>query len=159
MNDPANEADLRSACARVRRRIQPLVDGGLSLVEAARDEGHLEACRDCHADLESHRRLLERLRAASRPPSSEVIELERRVLERVSARLPRRTPETLRWARLGWAAAVLFACAWSLTREAGMRPAADEIAGLHPVLEHLPDWSATQAGLAELSRRLAEGMR
>ncbi|MEM7310582.1 MAG: zf-HC2 domain-containing protein [Planctomycetota bacterium] len=48
--------DLDPACRRLRGRLALLLDGGLSPVEAARDEGHLEACAGCRAEREAWER-------------------------------------------------------------------------------------------------------
>ena len=50
------------ACTRVRGRLEVLLDGGLTAVEAARDEGHLEACEACAAARDDWRAVLGDLR-------------------------------------------------------------------------------------------------
>lgn len=39
------------SCARVRARLEPLLEGELSAVEDARDRGHLEVCAPCAREL------------------------------------------------------------------------------------------------------------
>lgn len=53
---------LPRTCARVRARVDERLDGGLDALEAARDEGHLEACGGCCAQAEEQQRALEGLR-------------------------------------------------------------------------------------------------
>jgi anti-sigma factor RsiW len=64
MND---HHDPDAACARVRGRLDELDDGALAALEAARDEGHLEACAACAAERERRRAEAERWRAALSP--------------------------------------------------------------------------------------------
>ena len=64
MND---RHDPNAACARVRGRLDELDDGALTALEAARDEGHLEACAACAAERERRRAEAERWLAALSP--------------------------------------------------------------------------------------------
>ncbi len=81
-----------AACARVRGRAIELLDGGLPELEAARDEGHLEACAACRAELDRWEALLEAGRLAG-PASAEDLERARAGLDE---RLARTRPSALR---------------------------------------------------------------
>lgn len=50
MNERTDLPDRPPACARVRSRLDELLDRDLPPLEAARDEGHLEACARCAAE-------------------------------------------------------------------------------------------------------------
>ncbi|HVS19492.1 MAG TPA: hypothetical protein VMT18_12880, partial [Planctomycetota bacterium] len=57
----------RRACARVRGRLDELLDGCLGPLEAARDAGHLEACAGCSAEREQRAAWMKELRASLAP--------------------------------------------------------------------------------------------
>lgn len=109
----ANEPE--DACARVRERLDVLLDGGLGAVEAARDRGHMEACEPCAAACAGRERWGESLQAAL-APGAEALDFAR---EGLAARLgqapaPRRGGLTLlrgRAVRRAAAAALVAASA------------------------------------------------
>ena len=82
--------DPNPACQRVQDRLERLMDGGLEPLEAARDEGHLEACAACAAERESWEGFLGLLRRADAPSGTAAGEFrvaERGLVERIDERL------------------------------------------------------------------------
>ncbi len=65
--------DAAPGCARVCQRLIELLDGGLPAGEAARDEGHLEACAACEVERARLEAWLSGLRAAVLPSPSELL--------------------------------------------------------------------------------------
>ncbi len=59
-------------CERVQGRLEELLDGGLTPLEAARDEGHLEVCSACTREAASWHALLSVARRAGRAADAEV---------------------------------------------------------------------------------------
>jgi len=154
-----NDATTPGGCARVRDRMPHLVDGTLPALQAARDEGHLEACAGCRGELESLELVLSSIREAYRVPAAELAGLELEILGSLpeGPRRRQRVPQaTASW---GWAAAaaVLLACAWKLTQETGLTPVAPELTGLHPLLARLPGWTEMASGLDHLSHLMTRG--
>lgn len=106
-----NERNRSTPCERVRARLAELVDGGLSLMEEARDLGHLEACADCgraHADwLAFHAELGRALPRVELPAG--LLEGLDRELEHVRIAAPEPRRRAGAWASLAAAAASLVA--------------------------------------------------
>jgi anti-sigma factor RsiW len=98
------------ACARVRGRLERLLDGGLAALEEARDLGHLEACGACRAERERWEAMLDDLRATAAGLDFAVAGLDERL---AAARARRAAPRFLRDARLP-AAALSAACLLAL---------------------------------------------
>jgi len=67
-----NTGTTRDGCARVRGRLERYLDDALPPLERARDQGHLEACEDCAAELACGRELLGAIRRASAPAPREL---------------------------------------------------------------------------------------
>ncbi|MEW6072518.1 MAG: zf-HC2 domain-containing protein [Planctomycetota bacterium] len=80
----------RSGCDRVQGRLEPLLDGALDPLAAARDRGHLEACPACAAELARLERLLATIRAAAAPRAAELALARRGLAERIAAAAPLR---------------------------------------------------------------------
>jgi len=69
-------------CERVRGRLDRYVDGTLTSLERALDEGHLEACGACRAELGSWQALLGSLTAAMQPAADEFEQASRGLARR-----------------------------------------------------------------------------
>ena len=97
-------------CERVRGRLEELVDGGLAPLAEARDEGHLEACSACAAELERVQRLLGGLALSDGPTDLDfaLAGLDERL---DAARGPRPLDRVLHVARAGWVPAAAVAAA------------------------------------------------
>ncbi len=89
----SNATDVRETCSRVQARLERLLDGELSRVEAARDEGHLEACAACRAEREREEHLLALLREPAEDLTFALEGLDSRLDQ---ARAPRRAFVLLR---------------------------------------------------------------
>ncbi|QDU66930.1 zf-HC2 domain-containing protein [Engelhardtia mirabilis] len=63
MNDHRTGTRNPEACTRVRGRLEALLDGALSPLDRARDEGHLEGCVECAAARDGAAAFLETLRS------------------------------------------------------------------------------------------------
>lgn len=101
---------LSPACARVRARLEERFDGALAPLEAARDEGHLEACADCAAQARALARWLADVRAVLAPAQ----EVQRDADARVAAALAGEATLTPRRPSRRSAAALLTAAALAL---------------------------------------------
>lgn len=62
MSEPCEIAEIGPTCAVVRGRLPLLAMGELSEAESAVVSRHLEACADCRAHLEEHRKIVGLLR-------------------------------------------------------------------------------------------------
>jgi predicted anti-sigma-YlaC factor YlaD len=82
-----------AACERVLGRLERLLDGELASLEAARDEGHLEACGACRAERDRQARVLDLLRE---PRTDLEFALEGLGARLADARPPRRALRLLR---------------------------------------------------------------
>lgn len=143
-------------CARVRGRLEALLDGELAPLEAALDRGHLEACAGCRAEAEAWGALLADLRRTVHAPGAETA----RVVAAVLARLPdlaspAPAPAARRWPLVAAAAALLALLAWL----GGGNRFASQVrvgvgSGLSGALEALPSWTEMSAGWLQLTRRL-----
>jgi anti-sigma factor RsiW len=142
-------------CARVRGRLERLLDGGLEPLEAALDRGHLEACPGCRAAAHSWRDLLEALRRAASPPSGQVERVVHDVLAVVEERAAaRRSPTRGRWPLVAAAAALVLALAWWGSDPRPYVPMrADAASRFSGALEVLPTWSQVSTGVRQLTRR------
>lgn len=87
MNDTRSK---EASCARVRDRLERLLDGALPPLEEARDRGHLEACAACAREEERWRALLTAIGAASRPPTEELAAARPGLADRLASRPPPR---------------------------------------------------------------------
>ena len=67
-----NTRTTRDGCARVQGRLERFLDDVLPPIEQARDQGHLEVCGDCTAELARWRELLGTIRRASAPAPGEL---------------------------------------------------------------------------------------
>lgn len=67
-----NDTRTRDGCARVRDRIDRYLDGALGPVEAARDQGHLEACAECARERARCEALFAAIRAVSTPGADDL---------------------------------------------------------------------------------------
>ena len=105
MNERTHHDDVSPACERVRGRLERLLDGELSALEAARDEGHLEVCAGCGAERERWQTLLEAVRRDADDLEFALEGLDDRL---AAARGPR---PALRLLRGGWLPAAAVAAA------------------------------------------------
>ena len=87
-----NGNERTAACARVVERLDALLDGALAPLEAARDEGHLEACAACACERERAGRV-RAAGAAALAPEAELARARAGLAARIgAARAPRRRP-------------------------------------------------------------------
>jgi len=138
---------LARGCERVRARLERYLDGTLSPLERALDQGHLEACAACAAELDRWRSLVDSLATALRPRGDEL----EAALEGVVRRLAEVPAPRFRWRHLvgrglvplvtaAAAVLLLLALQWAGGGLQGMAPARST--HLVPELDlRLPAWS------------------
>jgi anti-sigma factor RsiW len=121
-----------AGCARVRARLEELLDGGLDPLAAARDEGHLEACAACAAERAAWLRLWAAAREAARPDPAELDFALRDLPARLAERPVPRRPPRRRVELLPLATAAAARCALLALRQGGLAapPGADLLARL-----------------------------
>jgi len=83
----------RAACERVQARLCVLLDGELAPLEAARDEGHLEACASCAAERAAWERTLGSARAVEAARADDGLAAALLGLDERLARVPVRRTE------------------------------------------------------------------
>ena len=139
-------------CERVRARLDRYVDGALPSLERARDEGHLEVCVDCLAELRSLEALVASVGEALLPDADELS----LAIHGVTRRLDAEPEPRFRWrylrgraaVSLGTAAAALllmFGLSWVGQGLDSMTAVRSE--ELVPDLElSLPEWSQVVDG-------------
>jgi anti-sigma factor RsiW len=149
-------ADRGPSCARVRARLERLLDGGLAPLDEARDRGHLEACADCARELERWGELLRAVRALATAEPQELARAKRALRARLAAvPAPRAWPAPLPLALAGVAAALLALLAFGLRPGSHPPPALQELPLLEQVAGRFPSWKEVWTGIGRLSRRLS----
>jgi len=100
-------------CGRVRKRLQPLVDGVLPPTEAAEIQAHLRACAACRAEFEALRSLDYALSGEPvvEPPRGMAAAIVGRAQARFSAGAPVLVPRWLEALTVGGLALALVAAA------------------------------------------------
>jgi len=112
MGERDRQEKARSACARVRGRLEQLLDGGLEPLEEARDQGHLEVCEGCRSEEARWREVFGFVRQAVAPPRAGAAAFELAGVQRdLDARLAVRIEAEARERRMAQRLALTVAAA------------------------------------------------